>query len=138
MATLDISDLSRLALDYEELALLPDSVMDDALRAGGAVLRESVSREAASMLSGPYSKGAVAASATLTKPRVTKDGKAIYVTFEGSQHKTRIAEIAYINEYGKHNQAARQFVRTATEKCASEAVDAVEAIYNDYITRKGF
>ena len=51
------------------------------------------------------------------KPKKTDAGGYADITFEGSRQRgrtrTRNAEIAFVNEYGKRNQAARPFIGTA-------------------------
>ena len=138
MATFDASDIDKYAFDFEELASIPDSVVTDMLMAEGEIIKKAQSDSAKAMLQGPYSKGAVAAAPRLGKVRKTQDGKSIYVTFGGKQHGSRLAEIAFLNEFGKHNQAARPFIREANEKHADRAVDAAQKIYDQYLARKGF
>lgn len=138
MANFNAGDIDKFAFDFDELASLPDSVIEDMLKAEGEIIKKAQSESAKSMLQGPYNKGAVAGAPKLGSLKRTRNGKAIYITFAGTQHKTRIAEIAFINEFGKHNQPARQFIRTANEKHADEAVDAAAKIYDQYLTKKGF
>lgn len=143
MARFDISDFDRYAFDFNELANLPDSVIEEMLEAEGAIIRNAQSDSAKSMLQGPYYKGGVAEAATLGKIKRTANGKKVYVTFEGTQHGTRIAEIAFINEFGKgepgkkNYQPARPFIWTANESHADEAVDAAAKIYDNYLKSKG-
>lgn len=138
MATFNTSDIDKFAFDFEELANLPDSVIEEMLKAEGEIIRRAQSEYARAMLQGPYNKRAVEKAPKVGKLKKTRNGRAIYVSFEGTQHKTRISEIAFINEFGKHNQPARQFIRTANEKHADEAVDAAAKVYDQYLTKKGF
>ena len=138
MAIMAMEGLEELALDLEELANMPVSVLDDMLNAGGEVLKKGQSKTAESMLQGPYYAGGVAGGVALTKPRKHKDGRALFITFKGFQHNNRLAEIAFVNEFGKKKQPPRPFIRTANEQHADEAISAEEKIYDDYLTRKGF
>lgn len=138
MASLDVSGIDKYTLDLLELEDLPDSVVEEMVEAGGEVIREAQSASALAMLAGPYNEGAVQQSPKLGKVKRTQDGKAIYVTFDGKQHGVRLAEIAFINEYGKHGQPARPFIRTANEKSAEAANDAAAKVYDRYLKSKGF
>ena len=50
----------------------------------------------------------------------------------------RVAEIAFINEFGKKNQPARPFISQANESNAGAAVDAAADVYDRYLSSKGF
>lgn len=138
MARFDPGNIDKFALDFEEIAKMPDSVIDEMLMAEGEVIRKGQAASAASMLQGPHNKGGVENAAKLGKVKRTANGKAVYVTFAGTQHGNRLAEIAFINEFGKKNQSPRQFIRTANEKYAEEAVNAAGKIYDNYLKSKGF
>lgn len=135
MANFSFDGLDRLAVSMDRLELIPDSVLDEMVLAEGEVIRKGQADEAASMLQGPYYKGGVAQSVTLGKPKKTKDGKSVYVSFKGEQHGNRVAEIAFINEFGKKNQPPRPFISTANEKHADEAVDAAAKVYDEYLKK---
>lgn len=137
MANLDISDFDRYALAFDELAKMPDSVLTEMCEAGGEIIRKTQAKTAERMLQGKYYKGAVAKNVKLGKVRRSRRVVEVYINFEGKQHGIRIAEIAYINEYGKKNQPARPFIKTANEECADRAVDAAAKIYNDYLDKTG-
>ena len=136
MASFNINGLDELILDMEEMAKLPDSVLDEMVTAGGEVIRKAQSQSAAAMLKGPYYRGAVSAGVTLGKPRSRRDGRAVTISFEGEQHGNRLAEIAYVNEFGKKSQVARPFIKTANEAHADEAVDAELKVYDAWLKSK--
>lgn len=138
MAVMQSDDFGQFALDLEEVLSLPDAVLDEMITAEGEVIRQGQKSTAQSMLQGPYNQGAVAGSVALSKPTRTADGRIVYVRFQGSQHGNRLAEIAFVNEYGKHGQAPRQFIRVANESNTDKAVDAAENVYNDYLSSRGF
>ena len=87
------------------------------------------------MLQGPYYAGDVAKGASLGKPKKTFDGKCVYVSFKGTAHGNRVAEIAFINEFGKKNQPPRPFISTANEKHAEAAVEAAAKVYDEYLKK---
>ena len=138
MAAFQINDFDKFAFDFEELAKMPDTVIEDMLTAEGKVIRDGQEKTAKSMLQGPFNKGAVSRAAKLGKLKKTANERSVYITFEGSQHGARVAEIAFINEFGKQGQIARPFIQTANEMYADKAVEAAEKIYNEYLTKKGF
>lgn len=137
MATFDSSDWDAFGLTMEEIAELPRDVLDEMLMAECEVLAEGQSKAAEEMLQGPYYAGAVAAAVHINQPRASSDGVETDITFLGSQHGNRIGEIAYINEYGKHGQAARPFILTSNEEKMDEAVSAAEAVYDRYLAEHG-
>lgn len=73
---------------------------------------------------------------THSRPRQTDDGGKTAVTFSGSRTrgktKTRNAEIAFVNEYGKKNQAARPFIRQAAEQYADQIAAPGEQVLGDW------
>lgn len=73
---------------------------------------------------------------THSRPRQTDDGGKTAVTFSGSRTrgntKTRNAEIAFVNEYGKKNQAARPFIRQSAEQYADQIAAPGEQVLGDW------
>ena len=73
---------------------------------------------------------------THSKPKKTETGGYSDVTFSGSRTrgrtKTRNAEIAFINEYGKRGQPARPFIATAAEQYADQIAEPGEKIVADW------
>ncbi len=136
MATMTTGGLDEYTFSMAELAELPDSIVREMLEAEGEVIKRGQMQTAVSMLQGPYYRGGVAAGIALGKFKRNAGNATMYVTFEGSQHDNRVAEIAFINEFGKHGQPPRQFIRVANEKNASEAVDAAARVYGRYLDSK--
>lgn len=139
MATMTTDGLDRLCLDMDELAELGDEALRPMLEAEGEVVLEAQRTAAVTDLAGPYNEGALAAGLRLGQYRRTTDGASIRVRFVGSQHGTRLAEIAFYNEFGtRRGHEARPFIRNANEKSASKAVDAAARVYDRYLKSKGF
>ncbi len=148
MASITTDGLDQLTLSFEELAKMPDEVMDGMLDAMAEVIKPAEEASAASMLQGKYYEGFVAGGVKIGKKRKVKDGKAIYVTFNGTttsskiftKYPTRNAERAFVNEFGVkvRGPGPRPFIRVAVETHADAANDAAEKVYNDYLTKKGF
>ena len=136
-----VSGFSDLIDDLGLLMGLPTEVKNEMLNAGADVLIAEQQRTARSMLNGKYSVGQLARSITKRKPKMGKDGSSIQVVFEGEvgvKVKTNMAGIAFINEFGKTNQPARPFVKTAIENSADEVAEAEGRVLDDYIDSIGF
>lgn len=119
---------------------LPNDVMNDMLHAAADVVVKAQKRTAEKMLSGKYATGKLVES--IGKSRIktnVKDGKYIRIIFKGSRTRrgltTRNGEIAFINEYGKHGQAPRQFIRIANEECEEEALDAAGKVFDKFLSQ---
>lgn len=138
MASFSVNGLDEYAFSFSELANIPDSVIREMLQAEGEVIKKGQEQTASTMLQGPYYAGGVAGSIKIGNMKRGGSGKVVYVTFEGTQHKNRIAEIAFINEFGKKSQPARPFIQEANEKNAGSAVDAAAKVYDAYLKSKGF
>lgn len=138
MARFECNDLAGLIMDLEELANMPDSVITDILNAEADIIVDAQKASARSM--GVEDSGLTVSSIKKGKPKTTSKGKAIYVYPQGSRKRgnktTRNAEIAFINEFGKHGQPARPFINTANEKGADKAVNAALKVYDDYLKTK--
>lgn len=139
MASFRVEGLGDLMMSFEELSLMPEHVPMGMLDAGAAVLEKAQKEKARTMLAGPYNRGYVMSGLKRQKPKKNKDGYVQHITFEGTvtdeYHKkpTRIAEIAFINEFGKTNQPARPFIQTANEEHADEAEAAEAKVLDDYL-----
>lgn len=138
MATLNVTGLAELTMDLDELENLPDSVIEEMLQAEGEIIKKAQEFTAAKMLQGPYYAGGVASAVEVGKMKKSRGNRVLYVTYKGTQHGNRVAEIAFVNEFGKRSQDPRPFIRVANEENAEVAVDAAAKIYDQYLTQKGF
>jgi hypothetical protein len=132
VANFYVEGLEDLMNSFENIALMPDKVIDDVLNAQADVLVEKKKHTARTMLKGPYSKGMIANSVKKGKIRRGGNWASISVDFVGKRGKSTISEIAFINEHGKTNQPARPFIRTAIELSEKEALKASEKILDDF------
>ena len=132
MARIEVTGLHETLISMEKIANIPDSVMQAMMEAQADIVVEAQKRTASTMLQGPYYRGGVAGGVSKGKFKRTKDGAEHYVVFKGTQHGTRIAEIAFINEYGKKGQPARPFIKTANEQAVDEATEAAAKILHDW------
>ena len=115
MAKVTVSGMTETALSFERLAEMPESVIDNMLKAQADIFAKQIRANAISMLMGPYWDGAVSASVTIKAPQNIKGQRTVDITFEGTKNGNKLTEIAFVNEYGKSGQAARPFVRSAIE-----------------------
>ncbi|MBQ6621530.1 MAG: hypothetical protein IJH75_01685 [Mogibacterium sp.] len=136
MADLRVTGMEGFEAWLNEVSDIPASVQTEILDSMAEVYAQAQRRTAQSMLQGPYNKGAVAQAVTRSKAVVGPNFAQEKITFEGHQHGTRIAEIAFINEYGKTNQPARPFIFTANEQVGDQATAAGAAIFYKFMEGK--
>lgn len=142
-----VDGLSDLILGFRELAELPGEVIDEMLNAEADVVVEAQKRTARSMLTGQYNAGVVSGAVAKNKrvQLARGGGKVLFINFPGKVYGkgrpkggNRIAEIAFVNEFGKENQPARPFIRAANEQSADEAAKKARDVYDNFLTSKGF
>lgn len=133
MADFAVKGLDELGKTFENLAAIPDEVIWKMLDAEANVVVDAQRQTAGSMLSGPYDKGAVRRAIRKGKIKLSKGVYTQYINYEGEQHGNRLAEIAFVNEFGKRGQAARPFVKTANEQCADEALQAGCNVFDQFL-----
>lgn len=146
MANFSVDGLDEFMLSMQQVAELPNDVIDDMLNAGADVAAEAQRKEAAVVLRGEYATGTTALSIKKGKVKLHKDGyRVIYVTPTGTRKrgkrkitKTRNAEIAFVNEFGVPHRGipARPFISTANEKSAAATTAAQAAVYNKFLESK--
>lgn len=139
MADISTSGLDELFDDLAAIAELPDEIALEMLQAEAEVVAEAQEAEAVAM--GVMDTGTTVRSITYGKKLTVRDGeRVLYVYPNGTRKdhggKRRTAEVAYVNEYGKHNQPARPFIRTANEKAADSALQAAARVYDEYLKSK--
>jgi hypothetical protein len=132
MAKIEITGLGETLISMQNIAHIPDSVIREMMEAQADVVMEAQKRTASTMLQGPYYRGGVVSGIAKGRFKRTGDGAEHHIVFKGTQHGTRIAEIAFINEYGKKNQPARPFIKTANEQAAGEATEAAAKILHNW------
>lgn len=133
MARFNVQGMDGLETMFNNIREIPYWVLEEMLDKQADVVVAAQKRTADAMLEGPYNKRAVRAAIKKGKTKRRKDGLVKYVTFNGSQHGSRLAEIAFINEYGKKGQSARPFVKVANEGAAGESQIAAEKVFDDWI-----
>lgn len=138
MAKFECSDMASFLLSMQELAELPDDVLEDMLDAEADVIVAAQKNSAVSM--GVYDTGEVSRSIAKGKAKRTSSGMSISVYPKGSRTRggitTRNSEIAFINEFGKQGQSPRPFIQTGNERGVDSAVSAAADVYDDYLNSK--
>ena len=123
--------LGELLRDVGKLGNIPGAVMKAAVRAKADVTQKTVDFNAEARLNGRYSEGVVARSSKIEKVRCARGNASCQLNFKGEQHKTRVAEIAFLNEYGVHGtvqEGGRHFIADASrDKGTRDAGDQAAA-----------
>jgi len=146
MASFDFSGIEELMAGLHEISALSDDTGEQVLLAEGGVGGKTTLRGASvekaqkqtGLAMGVHRTGVTLDSISHGKLKKTANGgRALYVYPRGVNSKgIRNAEVAFINEFGKTNQKARPFIKTANETCADEAVDAAAKVYASYLASK--
>lgn len=127
----DFGELESLAQSLGvALSGIPESVKRRMLRVVSEKIGGCISKNAkrTGMLQGPYNADILAQSV-----RIKERGGYMEINFAGAQHGNRNAEVAFVNEYGKTQQAARPFIARAIEQGMDEAMPELENILLDYV-----
>lgn len=141
MATIDVYGFEDLDSVFKHIRDIPWEVTEDALQEMGAVLIEKVKREGDAMgIRDPESSQHVLDTLTLAKAKKTDAGGIQNVTFKGSRTRgrtrTRNAEIAFVNEYGKRGQQARPFMAQAMKQHEKEIREPGEKRIGDWLEKE--
>lgn len=139
MAHIDFSAVDAMCEAMGQKSAMTEELAETCLAVMCPIVEKAQKDEAETMLHGEYYKGDVKASIKIEGGIKKKGGSLIATikpvgTVTDSHHKkpTRLAEIAFINEYGKTNQAARPFIWTANEKSTPAALSAAETVVENY------
>lgn len=140
MAQVYLDGIDALDSMFRDLGEIPWEVTGEALDAMAAGAQQKVRASGEAMgVRDPESQVHILDKITRTKPKQTEGGGRADVTFSGTRTrentKTRNAEIAFINEYGKRGHPARPFIRQAAEQGAEEIAAAGEKIIGDWFEK---
>ena len=138
MATLELQGLESLEDAFRRIADIPWNVTEEALDDMAAVAAERIRSTGESMgVRDPESEEHILDKITATKARQTETGGYKDITFKGSRlrngTRTRNAEIAFINEYGKRSQPARPFIGRAMNENEDAIQAEAEKVIGDWI-----
>ena len=141
MARLELEGLDELSEAFRRIGNVPDDVKTDALEKMGDIAFARIRREGEAMgVRDPESDVHILDKMKLTKPKLTQEGGYAEVTFSGTRTrgnvKTRNAEIAFVNEYGKRGQSARPFIGNAMSQSEKAIADAGGEVLGDWMERE--
>lgn len=137
MATITVEGFDELGRMFDKLGEIPFDVLSEALDGMAEEAERAVNSTGESYgIRDPDSNVHILDKITHSKPKQTEDGGYSYVRFSGTRTrgktKTRNAEIAFVNEYGKQGQPARPFIRLAAEQYADQIAAPGEKILGDW------
>lgn len=137
MALIRTDGVEQEAELMQRLAVLPDELQAEVLRAQASVVADAIRR------SGERYRVRDTLS-SLREGKVKRDRRgdmSLYLRFEGKNKRgVRYTEIAFVNNYGTTKQSARPFVTEAVNASAEAAYEVAEKIYDDWVSaqeRKG-
>ena len=137
MAEFGVTGLDELMLSMQEIAQIPDDV-DEILNAQADVTVEA--QKAAGRQMGVEDTGITLQKLKKGRVKLRKGQRVLYITPTGSRKRgktrTRNAEIAFINEFGKKGQKARPFIKLGNEKSAEAATAAGFRVYDRWLKSK--
>ena len=138
MAKLELYGFDDLNAAFDRIGNIPFEVTEDALDAMAEVAVDKIRSTGESMgVRDPESDVHILDKIKRRKAKQTQEGGYENITFEGSRTrdntKTRNAEIAFVNEYGKRTQPARPFIRQALSAHEDEIYAPGEKIVGDWI-----
>lgn len=152
MANINFHGLDELRLSIQQVAELPDEVIDEMLNAAADITVEAQRAEAGKLgkayrnpgQTRDYSTGQTRGSIKKGRVKIDKEGyRVLYITPHGSRTRgekkpktTRNAEIAFLNEYGTKTIRARGWMRKANELSAAEATAAQATVYDRFLKTK--
>ena len=138
MAMLELQGLDSLQEALRRISEIPWEVTESALDAmAEAALPEIRSKGEAMGVRDPESNVHILDQLKRKKAKQDKSGGHEDITFSGSRQRggsrTRNAEIAFINEYGKRGQPARPFIGQAMTQNEEKITEPAERILGDWI-----
>jgi len=138
MASLELQGFEDLDQVFNRIADIPFSVTAEALDGMAEVAMAKVKSTGESMgVRDPESSEHILDKLKRNKAKKTDFGGYETITFSGSRTrgntKTRNAEIAFVNEYGKRNQPARPFIGRAMSENEDEIYAPGEKTVGDWI-----
>lgn len=137
MAKFSFYGSDGLQAEFSKLERPPQNVISDMLKAMGNVAAKA--QRKAALEQGIFDEESsvhIVDVVTVNKPKLTEDGGTVQITFKGTRKrgdtKTRNAEIAFVNEFGKRGQKARPFIAPSLRANEAKINEAAQAVYNDW------
>lgn len=140
MARLELLGFEDLDDAFKRIADIPESTTIKALGEMADVAAKAIKASGEAMgVRDPESDTHILDKIKTTKPKVTEAGGYQDITFSGTrkrgESRTRNAEIAFVNEYGKEGQPARPFVGKGMNTHEKQIQDAGGEVIGDWIEK---
>lgn len=132
----EVYGAAELIRDLRAAGDVPPDILKEMVERQAKPTEEALVYTGGSMLVGPYFQGDVAASVKAGKARVSGSGAQVKIEFKGTAHGNRVAEIAFINEYGKKSQPARPFISKAIKDSEVAGAEAARTVLDDFLAFK--
>ena len=141
MATLELLGFDGLDDAFRRISDIPDDVTTSALDAMAKIAADKIKASGESMgVRDPESVVHILDKIKPAKAKISSRGGYEDITFSGSRvrgrTRTRNAEIAFINEYGKRGQPARPFIGKAMTQNEEQISAPGEKIVGDWIEKE--
>ena len=138
MATLELLGFEDLDDAFRRISNIQDDVKADALDAMAKVAAEKIKASGEAMgVRDPESDEHILDKIKMAKAKISKSGGSEDITFSGKRFRgntrTRNAEIAFINEYGRRKEDARPFILMAMTQNEEQITAPGEKIVGDWI-----
>lgn len=138
MASLELYGFDSLEDALRRIADIPDAVKTEALDEMAEVAMDRIRSTGESMgVRDPESDVHILDKIKRGKAKLNGSGGTEAISFSGTRTrgktKTRNAEIAFVNEYGKRGQAARPFIGTAMNRYENQITAPAEKVIGDWI-----
>lgn len=132
----EVYGAAELMRDLRAAGDVPPDILKEMVERQAKPTEEALVYTGGSMLVGPYFQGDVAASVKAGKARVSGSGAQVKIEFKGTAHGNRVAEIAFINEYGKKSQPARPFISKAIKDSEVAGAEAARTVLDAFLAFK--
>lgn len=132
----EVYGAKELMADIRAAGDIPQDVLRQMVERQAKPIEEALVYNAGTMLQGEYFEGDVAASVKANRPRVTRSGATVKIEFKGTAHGNRIAEIAFVNEYGKKSQPARPFIQKSIKEADQAGAEAARDVLDAWLAFK--
>ena len=138
MARLEIQGMDELSEALRRIGEVPPEVKTQALGSMADIAAAGIKRSGEALgVRDPESNVHILDKISKAKAKITAEGGYQDITFSGSRTrgttKTRNAEIAFVNEYGKRGQSPRPFIGQAMNQNEEKIAAAGGDVLGDWI-----
>ena len=145
MAQFSCNDIDAFCVSMEEFAAMPNNIRDDIIEAGARVVKKAHEEKIRSEFT--QRTGKLAGSVKISMKTGGPGGRYALIypqgqhhTYNAKKHGKGVAynnDVAFVQEFGGHGNAAHQWMQVANEGCAEEVVVAEEDVYYGWIKSLG-